>query len=67
MVELRLDMDVIVGQHGPTRWTRAATTPLPRWASPPGARGPALPDDVCRRFRPENARAHHNSDVFALC
>ena len=29
-------------------------------------RGPAAPDDICRRHRPEGARALHNSDVFAL-
>jgi hypothetical protein len=28
--------------------------------------GPAPQDDFCRRFRPENARALHNSDMLHL-
>lgn len=66
-VELRLDMDAIV-------CVSTAPHPLdprPGWA--PGKigiaawkRGPAPADDPCRAFRPENARALHNSDVFAL-
>lgn len=67
-VELRLDMDVIVAistaphpldprpQYTPARVGLAA------WR-----KGPAAADDVCRNFRPECARAHHNSDVLALC
>lgn len=68
MVELRLDMDVIVALStaphplDPRSSYAPAKVGLAAWR-----RGPALPDDVCRRFRPENARAHHNSDVFALC
>jgi len=68
MVELRLDMDVIVA-------ITTAPHPLdPRETYAPGKvgiaawrRGPAPADDVCRHHRPECARAHHNSDVFALC
>jgi urea carboxylase-associated protein 2 len=68
MVELRMDMDVIVA-------ISTAPHPLdPRSAYAPGKvgiaawrRGPAPSDDACRNFRPECARAHHNSDVFALC
>jgi uncharacterized protein YcgI (DUF1989 family) len=67
MVELRLDMDVIVavstappaGPAQPLRPCQGGHRRLAPWPGPP--------DDVCRRFRPENARAHHNSDVFALC
>lgn len=66
-VELRMDMDVVVA---------VSTAPHPLDPSPdyaPGrvgvaawACGAAPPDDACRRHRPENARALHNSDVFAL-
>ncbi len=67
VVELRMDMDVILALS-------TAPHPLdPRPGYAPGHLGvaawrcgPALADDVCRRFRPENARALHNSDVFAL-
>lgn len=66
-VELRMDMDVIVA-------ISTAPHPLdPRPGYAPGKigiaawkRGPAPEDDPCRRFRPECARALHNSDVFAL-
>lgn len=66
-VELRMDMDVIVA-------VSTAPHPLdPRPGYAPGkigiaawTRGPAPADDACRRFRPECARALHNSDVFAL-
>jgi urea carboxylase-associated protein 2 len=67
-VELRMDMDVIVA---------VSTAPHPLDSRPAYAPakvgiaawrcGPAPADDVCRSFRPECARAHHNSDVFALC
>jgi urea carboxylase-associated protein 2 len=67
MVELRMDMDVIVA-------ISTAPHPLdPRPGYAPGKVGvaawrcgPAPADDACRRFRPECARALHNSDVFAL-
>ena len=68
MVELRLDMDVIVA---------ISTAPHaldPRASYAPGKvgiaawrGGPAPADDFCRNFRPECARAHHNSDILALC
>ncbi len=63
--ELRFDMDVIVA---------VSTSPHPLDPRPdyePGrvgvlARqvGAAAPDDVCRTFRSENARALHNTDMF---
>lgn len=63
--ELRCDMDVVLA-------VSSAPHPLDtRTAYSPGrigivARhvGVAAPDDVCRRFRPENARALHNTDMF---
>lgn len=63
--ELRCDMDLVVA-------VSSAPHPLdPRPAYRPGrigvlARrvGAAPPDDVCRHFRPENARALHNTDMF---
>jgi urea carboxylase-associated protein 2 len=66
-VELRCDMDVIVA-------VSTAPHPLdPRPGYQPGKvgiaawkSGPAPADDPCRGFRPECARALHNSDVFAL-
>jgi uncharacterized protein len=68
MVELRMDMDVVVAistaPHplNPARTYSPGKVGVAAWRS-----GPALPDDFCRRFRPECARAHHNSDVFAQC
>jgi uncharacterized protein len=63
--ELRCDMDVLIA-------VSCAPHPLdPRPSYSPGrigvlARrvGAAPADDVCRRFRPENARALHNTDMF---
>lgn len=63
--EMRLDMDVIVA-------VSTAPHPLdPRATYQPGrigvlsrSVGPASADDICRRFRPENARALHNTDLF---
>jgi len=63
--ELRCDMDMILA-------VSSAPHPLdPRVSYSPGrigvmARkvGAAPPDDACRRFRPENARALHNTDMF---
>lgn len=66
-VELRLDMDVIVAistAPHPLNPNEAYAPPqvgVVAWHS-----GPAAADDFCRTFRGENARAHHNSDVFAL-
>jgi urea carboxylase-associated protein 2 len=67
MVELRMDIDVIAA-------VSTAPHPLdPRPGYSPGKVGiaawrcgPAPADDFCRRFRPEAARALHNSDVFAM-
>jgi urea carboxylase-associated protein 2 len=66
-VELRLDMDCIVA---------LSTAPHPLDPRPGYAPGPvgvaawrcgrAPADDFCRHFRPECARALHNSDMFAL-
>lgn len=68
MVELRLDMDVIVAISTAPH----ALDPRPSYA--PGKVGiaawrcgPAPADDFCRHYRPECARAHHNSDILALC
>lgn len=66
-VDLRLDMDVIVA-------VSAAPHPLdPRPAYAPAAvgvaawrSGPAAANDYCRAFRPECARALHNSDLQYL-
>lgn len=66
-VDLRLDMDVLVAFS-------AAPHPLdPRPAYAPGKvglavwrSGPAPRDDYCRAFRPENARALHNTDMLYL-
>lgn len=66
-VELRLDMDVIVATSTaphpltPASGYAPAQVGVLAWRS-----GPAAPDDFCRNFRGENARAHHNSDVFSL-
>jgi urea carboxylase-associated protein 2 len=66
-VELRLDLDVIVALS-------TAPHPLdPRPGYAPGRVGvaawrcgPAPAGDFCRGFRPECARALHNSDLFSL-
>ena len=66
-LDLRLDMDCLVA-------VSAAPHPLdprPDYApAPVGIAawrcGPARADDVCRVFRPENARALHNSDLLYL-
>ena len=66
-VELRLDLDVILALS-------TAPHPLdPRPGYAPGRIGiaawrcgPAPADDACRLFRPENARALYQSDLFAL-
>ena len=66
-VDLRLDMDVLLAfstaPHplDPSPVFMGKKVGLALWRS-----GPAAPDDVCRRFRPENARALHNSDMMSL-
>ena len=66
-VDLRLDMDVLLA---------CSTAPHPLDPAPEYAPkkvglaawrcGAALPDDYCRGFRAENARAHFNSDMLYL-
>ena len=66
-VELRIDMDVVLALSTAPHPLNPGTTYAPpqvgvvAWFS-----GAAPADDVCRTFRGENARAHHNSDMFAL-
>lgn len=66
-VELRMDMDVLLAFSAAPH----PLDPAPQYA--PGAvgiamwrSGPAPQDDYCRQFRPENARALHNSDMLYL-
>ena len=66
-VELRCDMDLIVAISTAPHPLDPNTTYAPgkvgivAWHS-----GPAAQDDFCRTFRPENARAHHNTDLLDL-
>lgn len=66
-VDLRLDMDVILAFSSaphpldPAPAYSAKKVGLALWRS-----GPAPKDDYCRAFRPENARALHNSDMQYL-
>jgi urea carboxylase-associated protein 2 len=66
-VELRFDMDVIVAISTAPHGLDTAPTYTPKkvgllaWR-----RGTATADDVCRAFRPENARALHNTDMLYL-
>ena len=66
-VDLRLDMDVILAFSSAPHPLDPAPVYAPKkiglalWRS-----GPAAADDVCRTFRPENARALHNSDMHRL-
>jgi urea carboxylase-associated protein 2 len=66
-VDLRMDMDVLVAfstaPHplNPEPAYPASKVGLAVWRS-----GPALADDYCRGFRPENARALHNTDMLYL-
>ena len=66
-VDLRLDMDVILALSSaphpldPAPTYSARPIGLALWRS-----GPATKDDYCRSFRPENARALHNSDMLYL-
>ncbi|HSI60177.1 MAG TPA: urea amidolyase associated protein UAAP1 [Ideonella sp.] len=67
MVELRFEMDVLIAYatapHAldPTPIYAARRVGMAAWRS-----GPAPADDHCRSFRPENARAIHNSDQHYL-
>lgn len=66
-VDLRLDMDVILAYStaphplDPAPGYAPKKVGLALWRS-----GPAPADDFCRGFRPENARALHNSDMLYL-
>ena len=66
-VDLRLDMDVLVAFSAaphpldPNPAYAPSKVGLAAWRS-----GPAPKDDYCRAFRPENARALHNSDMLYL-
>jgi uncharacterized protein YcgI (DUF1989 family) len=66
-VDLRLDMDVIVAVSAaphpldPRQDYAPAAVGLTAWRS-----GPARQDDFCRAFRPECARALHNTDMQYL-
>lgn len=66
-VDLRMDMDVLVAfstaPHplNPEPAYPASKVGLAVWRS-----GPAPADDYCRGFRPENARALHNTDMLYL-
>jgi urea carboxylase-associated protein 2 len=66
-VDLRLDMDVILAFSSAPHPLDPSPVYAPKkiglalWRS-----GPAAADDVCRTFRPENARALHNSDMHHL-
>lgn len=66
-VELRFDMDVILAVSAAPH----ALDPNPAYAPKKVGLvawrcGPAPADDACRAFRPENARALHNTDMLYL-
>lgn len=66
-VELRFDMDVIVAISTAPHGLDTATTYAPKKVGLLAWRCGAAPaDDVCRAFRPENARALHNTDMLYL-
>jgi uncharacterized protein YcgI (DUF1989 family) len=66
-VQLRFDMDTLIAFSSaphpldPSPVYAPKKIGLAAWRS-----GPALKDDVCRAFRPENARAIHNADMLYL-
>ena len=67
MVELRFEMDVLIAYStaphalDPSPVYAARKVGLAAWRS-----GPAPADDYCRSFRPENARAIANTDLYYL-
>ena len=66
-VELRFDMDVIVAVSSAPHPLDPSTEWSPKKVGLLAWRcGPAPANDACRAFRPENARALHNSDVLYL-
>jgi len=67
LVELRFDMDVIVAMSSAPHALDPSPTYAPKKTGLVAWRcGPAPANDFCRAFRPENARALHNSDVMYL-
>lgn len=66
-VELRFDMDVIVAISTAPHGLDTALVYAPKKVGLLAWRCGAAPaDDVCRAFRPENARALHNTDMLYL-
>lgn len=66
-VDLRLDMDVLVAfSAAPHPLNPAPTYPAGKIGLAVWRSGPAPADDYCRTFRPENARALHNTDMLYL-
>lgn len=66
-VELRFDMDVIVAVSSAPHPLDPSTEWAPKKVGLLAWRcGPAPANDACRAFRPENARALHNSDTLYL-
>ncbi len=66
-VELRFDMDVILAVSSAPHALDPAPVYAPKKVGMLAWRCGAAPaNDVCRAFRPENARALHNTDVLYL-
>ncbi len=66
-VDLRMDMDVLLAfSSAPHPLDPAPDYPAKRIGLAAWRSGPAAKDDYCRGFRPENARALHNSDMLHL-
>jgi hypothetical protein len=66
-VDLRIDMDVIVAYSAaPHPLNPAAEYPANKIGLAVWRSGPASADDYCRNFRPECARALHNTDMLYL-
>ena len=66
-VDLRMDMDVLVAfSTAPHPLNPALIYPANKVGLAAWRSGPAEGDDYCRRFRPENARALHNTDMLYL-
>ncbi len=66
-IDLRMDMDVLLAfTSAPHPLDPAPDYPAKRIGLAAWRSGPATRDDYCRSFRPENARALHNSDLLHL-
>jgi len=66
-VDLRLDMDVLAAfSAAPHPLNPAPVYPANKIGLAVWRSGPAPADDYCRAFRPENARALHNTDMLYL-